>query len=277
MRRCTEWYRTSWCFPVTSTRSPDRRSEPVRGGPADRTRRRDVDRRQRRRTRHRGGLLPPSQPDSPHRSCSATAVVQPGVILDDLQRAAAPHGSGSGPDPSTHSRCTIGGMIGNNACGSRALGYGRTADNVVELEVVTGTGELLRAANSADHGSSPAIRVAPVVSSRLALIRTEFGRFSRQGSGYSLEHLLPESGFDGRRHSSAPREPGRPRKATVRLVRTPTVIHCWYWAIPTCRPRRTPCPPLGVSTGRAGGPGRAHRQRGSQPQGRVGGAGATRR
>ena len=83
---------------------------------------------------------------------SATAIVQPGVILDDLQRAAAPHGLRFGPDPSTHSRCTIGGMIGNNACGSRALGYGRTADNVIELELVTGTGELLRVAKgSLDH------------------------------------------------------------------------------------------------------------------------------
>ena len=55
---------------------------------------------------------------------AATAVVQPGVILDDLQAAAAPHGLRFGPDPSTHARCTLGGMIGNNACGSRALGYG---------------------------------------------------------------------------------------------------------------------------------------------------------
>ena len=62
-----------------------------------------------------------------------TAVVQPGVVHADLQRAAAPHGLRFGPDPSTHPRCTIGGMIGNNACGSRALGYGRTVDNVEAL------------------------------------------------------------------------------------------------------------------------------------------------
>ena len=64
-----------------------------------------------------------------------TAVVQPGVVHADLQRAAAPYGLRFGPDPSTHTRCTIGGMIGNNACGSRALGYGRTVDNVVALDV----------------------------------------------------------------------------------------------------------------------------------------------
>ncbi|KLL96885.1 hypothetical protein NJ76_06870, partial [Rhodococcus sp. IITR03] len=69
-----------------------------------------------------------------------TARVQPGVVQVELQRAAAPHGLRFGPDPSTHNRCTIGGMIGNNACGARALGYGRTSDNVVALEVLTGTG-----------------------------------------------------------------------------------------------------------------------------------------
>jgi FAD/FMN-containing dehydrogenase len=62
-----------------------------------------------------------------------TATVLPGVVHADLQRAVAPHGLRFGPDPSTHTRCTIGGMIGNNACGSRALGYGRTVDNVVSL------------------------------------------------------------------------------------------------------------------------------------------------
>ncbi len=69
-----------------------------------------------------------------------TAVVQPGAVLDAVTKAAAPHGLRFGPDPSTHSRATIGGAIGNNACGSRALRYGRSADNVIDLDVVTGTG-----------------------------------------------------------------------------------------------------------------------------------------
>src|SRR4051794_6621720 len=72
-----------------------------------------------------------------------TAVVQPGVIQADLQKAAAAHGLRFGPDPSTSNRCTIGGMIGNNACGSRALAYGRTSDNVVGLDALAGTGERL--------------------------------------------------------------------------------------------------------------------------------------
>src|SRR4051812_40824273 len=59
-----------------------------------------------------------------------TAVVEPGVVQAVLQAAARPHGLRFGPDPSTHNRCTVGGMIGNNACGSRAPGYGRASDNV---------------------------------------------------------------------------------------------------------------------------------------------------
>src|SRR3712207_1671067 len=72
-----------------------------------------------------------------------TAVVEPGVVQAALQAAARPHGLRFGPDPSTANRCTVGGMIGNNACGSRALGYGRTSDNVVALDVVTGGGDRL--------------------------------------------------------------------------------------------------------------------------------------
>src|SRR5690625_4963143 len=69
-----------------------------------------------------------------------TAVVQPGVILTDLQKAARPHGLRFGPDPSTQNRCTLAGMIGNNACGSRALAYGRTSDNVIAMDVIDGLG-----------------------------------------------------------------------------------------------------------------------------------------
>src|SRR6201999_1214190 len=74
-----------------------------------------------------------------------TALVEPGTVLDAITAAAAPHGLRFGPDPSTHSRATIGGSIGNNACGSRALRYGRTADNVIALDVITGAGARLLA------------------------------------------------------------------------------------------------------------------------------------
>jgi FAD/FMN-containing dehydrogenase/Fe-S oxidoreductase len=124
-----------------------------------------------------------------------TASVQPGVVLDHLQRAALPHGLRFGPDPSTHSRCTIGGMLGNNACGSRALAYGRSADNVRELDLVTGTGERLAARPGMASAASPTVAALhAVVQRNLGVIRTELGRFRRQVSGYSLEHLLPEHG-----------------------------------------------------------------------------------
>jgi FAD/FMN-containing dehydrogenase/Fe-S oxidoreductase len=145
------------------------------------------------------------------------AVVEPGVVLDTLQRAARPHRLRFGPDPSTHSRCTLGGMIGNNACGSRALGYGRTADNVVALDIVTGTGQRL---STSDTEILAPLR--DVVGANLETIRTELGRFSRQVSGYSLEHLLPENGFDvakmlvGTEGTCA-----MILGATVRLVRAP--------------------------------------------------------
>ena len=124
-----------------------------------------------------------------------TAVVQPGVVQADLQRAAARHGLRFGPDPSTHNRCTIGGMIGNNACGSRALGYGRTSDNVHGLTAVLGTGEEVTVTGAdGEFGRAAAELAERVVDPHLAHIRTTFGRFGRQVSGYALEQLLPERG-----------------------------------------------------------------------------------
>ena len=128
-----------------------------------------------------------------------TAVVQPGAVLAVLQAAAAPHGLRFGPDPSTHNRCTLGGMIGNDACGSRALAHGRTSANVEALDVVTGGG--VRTTLTAGGGSGP--DGAPLVAAlrdlaagHLSLLRTGFGRFGRQVSGYALENLLPEHGTD---------------------------------------------------------------------------------
>ena len=150
---------------------------------------------------------------------AAAATVEPGVVLDDLQAAARPHGLRFGPDPSTHSRCTLGGMIGNNACGSRALAYGRTADNVLELDVLTGTGRRLRAGPGA-VGQVPGLD--ELVRASLAPIRTQFGRFRRQISGYPLEHLLPERGGDlGRALVGSEGTLAVVLKASVRLVQAP--------------------------------------------------------
>ncbi|MFD6179088.1 MULTISPECIES: FAD-binding and (Fe-S)-binding domain-containing protein [unclassified Isoptericola] len=126
---------------------------------------------------------------------AGTAVVEPGTVMSTLQRAGAAHGLRFGPDPSTQNRATLGGMIGNNACGPHAVAYGRTADNVVELDVVDGRGRRFTAGRGdATFAAVPGL--AELVRENLALIRTQFGRFGRQVSGYSLEHLLPENGSD---------------------------------------------------------------------------------
>jgi len=125
---------------------------------------------------------------------SRTAVVEPGVVHAALQKRVAQHALRFGPDPSTHTRCTIGGMIGNNACGSRALGYGRTVDNVHELDVVLGSGERLVLGAGTPPSSPTLDRLDAVIRGHLATVRTEFGRFPRQVSGYGMEHLLPENG-----------------------------------------------------------------------------------
>src|SRR5262245_23205508 len=149
---------------------------------------------------------------------AGTAVVEPGLVLADLQAAARPYALRFGPDPSTHNRCTIGGRIGNNACVSRALGYGRTADNVVDLDVVTIGGERLDLTGT----SAQLDALHALVGRNLATVRTELGRFGRQVSGYSMEHLLPEHGFNVPRFLVGTE--GTlvvPLGATVKLVRTP--------------------------------------------------------
>ncbi|MEU9889682.1 FAD-binding and (Fe-S)-binding domain-containing protein [Sphaerisporangium sp. NPDC051011] len=128
-----------------------------------------------------------------------TVTVQSGAVQKDVQRAAARHGLRYGPDPSTSSRCTIGGMIGNNACGTRSLAYGRTVDTVEQLTVLLSTGDVV----NLSAGTVPQLpqfeRLRALVLENLFTIRTEFGKFHRQVSGYALEHLLPENGFDLRR------------------------------------------------------------------------------
>ncbi|MFJ4784377.1 FAD-binding and (Fe-S)-binding domain-containing protein [Streptomyces sp. NPDC088794] len=122
-----------------------------------------------------------------------TAVVQPGLVLDRLQEAAAPHGLRFGPDPSTHSRCTLGGMIGNNSCGSHSVAWGTTADSVRELDVVTAGGERLRLGQEW-AGAPEGLRA--LVEGELARLRTGFPELPRRISGYALDALLPEKGAD---------------------------------------------------------------------------------
>src|ERR1700754_479826 len=112
-----------------------------------------------------------------------TAVGEPGAVLDSITKAAAPFGLRFGPDPSTHSRATIGGAIGNNACGSRALRYGRSAGNLGGPDVRAGTGVRFTAPRYGKDGPAPSAAseaglladLRALAGGNLATIRTEFG------------------------------------------------------------------------------------------------------
>ncbi|MFI2034536.1 FAD-binding and (Fe-S)-binding domain-containing protein [Streptomyces bottropensis] len=137
-----------------------------------------------------------------------TARVEAGVILDALSGATAPHGLAFGPDPSSHSRCTLGGMIGNDACGNRSVRHGRTGAHIEALEIVTADGVRAvadgKGLRAADPDDTDAVRrvarlgsdVRRLIDANLEPIRIELGRVPRQVSGYQLHHLLPEHGFD---------------------------------------------------------------------------------
>ena len=123
-----------------------------------------------------------------------TATVEPGCVGSTLQAAAAKHGLRFGPDPSSQNRATIAGMVANNACGPHATAWGRTSDNIVALDCVDGRGRRFTATTSYDSALRDVPGLASLIDSHLAPIRTQLGRFKRQVSGYSLEHLTPEGG-----------------------------------------------------------------------------------
>ncbi|GAA0413087.1 FAD-binding and (Fe-S)-binding domain-containing protein [Streptomyces luteireticuli] len=152
-----------------------------------------------------------------------TAVVQPGAVLDDLRAAAAAHGLTFGPDPSTHGRCTLGGMIGNNACGAHSVAWGTTADNVRGLDVVTYAGERARLGQGVE-GLPPRLAdgLRALADGHLALLRTGFPVLPRRISGYALDALLPERGRDvARAFTGSEGTLGVVTGATVRLVELP--------------------------------------------------------
>jgi FAD/FMN-containing dehydrogenase/Fe-S oxidoreductase len=137
-----------------------------------------------------------------------TTSVEPGCVLDDLRDAAEVHGLTFGPDPSTHDHNTIGGMIGNNSCGVHSVAYGRTADNVLGLRILTYGGLELQVGPTTDREFKDILKAGgerAEIYRRLddfraryaALIRARFPTLPRRVSGFAdLDKLLPENGFD---------------------------------------------------------------------------------
>lgn len=135
------------------------------------------------------------------------ARVQPGVVLDSLRTKAEVHQLTFAPDPSTHNRCTIGGMIGNNSCGTHSLLGGKTVDNVEELEIVLYDGTQMTVGATSDSefnlvrqagGRRAEIyeRLRTIRDQYSDLIRARFPQIPRRVSGYNLDELLPERDFN---------------------------------------------------------------------------------
>src|SRR5690349_21709644 len=134
-------------------------------------------------------------------------VVEPGIVLDDLNRQLADTGLRFGPEPATHPNCTLGGMIGNNSCGATAQRTGKVVDNVRSLDVLLhdGTRFTARALDDDDYAAVAARqdRVGEIHRALRALrdehgdlVRRTFPDIPRRVSGYNLDSLLPEHGFD---------------------------------------------------------------------------------
>jgi FAD/FMN-containing dehydrogenase/ferredoxin len=135
------------------------------------------------------------------------ARIEPGIVLDDLRAEAEKHHLTFAPDPSTHNHCTLGGMIGNNSCGVHSVMGGKTVDNIEELEVVTYDGLRMRVGRTSDEELETIIRTGGrrgeiyrglknLRDKYAGLIRQRYPRIPRRVSGYNLDQLLPENGFN---------------------------------------------------------------------------------
>ena len=135
------------------------------------------------------------------------ARVEPGVVCDTLRDAAEVHGLTFAPDPATHSRCTLGGMIGNNSCGPHSVMAGTTVDNIERLELVTYDGARFWCGPTSDSEHQAIVsaggRRGQIYASLKAIadkyaahIRAGFPKIKRRVSGYNLDQLLPENGFN---------------------------------------------------------------------------------
>ncbi|MGO3166751.1 FAD-binding and (Fe-S)-binding domain-containing protein, partial [Corynebacterium casei] len=153
-----------------------------------------------------------------------TATVEPGVVCDALRDAVAEHGLTYGPDPSTHSRCTIGGMVANNACGSHSVAYGTAAENLVSVTIMLANGEEVTFDSHGVSDENIDKQLHQLVDAHANLIDTELGRFPRQVSGYGLHYLLDKHGFDAAKAIAGTEGTvGVITKMTVKLVEVPKV------------------------------------------------------
>jgi FAD/FMN-containing dehydrogenase/Fe-S oxidoreductase len=136
-----------------------------------------------------------------------TVHVQPGVVLDRVREAAEKFELTFAPDPATHSRCTIGGMIGNNSCGVHALMGGKTVDNIESLDLLLYDGTRLHVGKTSDAELTELIAAGGRIGEIYAglkrirdtyanLVRDRFPRIPRRVSGFNLDELLPENGFN---------------------------------------------------------------------------------
>jgi len=134
------------------------------------------------------------------------AWVEPGVILDDLRQAAERYQLTFGPDPATHSRCTLGGMIGNNASGVHSIAMGKTVDNIEALEILTYDGLRLWVGKTSESELARLMAIdgrcgeiyrhlKQLRDQYSSLIREKFPKIPRRVSGYNLDELLPENNF----------------------------------------------------------------------------------
>ena len=134
------------------------------------------------------------------------ARVQPGVVLDMLRDSAERSHLTFGPDPSTHAQCTLGGMIGNNSCGTHSVMAGKTSENIEKLDILTYDGLRLSVGETSDGELEQIIReggrrgdiyarLKALRDTYADLVRARFPNIPRRVSGYNLDQLLPENGF----------------------------------------------------------------------------------
>lgn len=136
-----------------------------------------------------------------------TVKVQPGIVLDRVREAAEKFALTYAPDPATHSRCTIGGMIGNNSCGVHALMGGKTVDNIHSLDILlydgtrmtvgpTSEEEFARKITSSGREGGIYASLEQIRDQYSTLVRERFPNIPRRVSGYNLDELLPENNFN---------------------------------------------------------------------------------